>query len=122
MVLADGEGGYAILAGSEAYAGGLRDLDCALGSYGYFGRDYVFVPVAFAGGDVAGEREIGERGQRDVLGTADAGFEHAAAPDGDAVLLTKIVNAPPEGVAADAPELYVDDFAGPEGDGGSACS
>jgi len=38
----------------KAYAWGGRDLDCALGGDGDFGSDDVLVPVALAGGDVAG--------------------------------------------------------------------
>ena len=44
----------------------------------------------------------------------DAGFEHAAAPDGNAALLAKIVDAPRDRVAADAAKLNVDNFAGAE--------
>ena len=89
-----------------------------MGSYGYFGSDDVFVPVAGAGGDVAGEREIGLRGHGDVVSAADAGFEHAAAPNGNVVFLAEIVDAFGLEVAADAAEFDVDDFAGAESDGG----
>src|SRR5690349_3594476 len=60
---------------------------------GFDGRaDDVLLPVALAGGDVAGEDEIGERGQCDVVGASDAGFEHATAPDGDAGSLGDVVD------------------------------
>src|ERR1700760_2791679 len=81
-----------------------------------FGLDDVFDPVALAGGDVAGKREVGQRRKRDVVRAADAGFEHAAAPDRDAAFLAEIVNAANHGVPANAAELDVDDFAGAERD------
>ena len=117
-VLADGDAGDAVEARGEADAGTLRDVDGALGSDGYFRRDHVFVPITLAGGDVAGEREIGERGHGDVLRATDAGFEHAAAPDGDVVFLAEIVDAFGFMESADAAKLDVDDFAGAERDGG----
>src|SRR5205814_9262397 len=46
-------------------------------------------------------------------------FEHPAAPDGNAVALAQIVDAPCHGVAADAAKLDVDDFAGAQLDGGA---
>jgi hypothetical protein len=45
------------------------------------------------------------------VGAADAGFEHAAAPDGDAELLGDVVDGDGFGEAADAAYLDVDDFA-----------
>ena len=41
--------------------------------------------VAAAGGDVAGQREVRQRRQVDVVRAADAALEHAAVPDRDAV-------------------------------------
>ena len=118
VVLAGGDAGDAVEARGEADAGTLGDVDGALRGDGYFGGDDVFVPVTLAGGDVAGEREIGERGHGDVLGAADAGFEHAAAPDGDGVFPAEIVNAFGFVETADAAELDVDDLAGTERDSG----
>jgi hypothetical protein len=69
------------------------------------------------GGDIAGEGEVGERGEGDVVGAADAGFEHAAAPDGDVALLAEVVDFEGFGEAADAAEFDVDDAAGVEADG-----
>ena len=54
MEFAGGDGIDEVAAGLEAYAGGGWDFYGALGSYGDFGVDDVLVPVAFAGGDVAG--------------------------------------------------------------------
>ena len=56
-------------------------------------NDDVLLPVALAGGDVAGQDEVGKRGERDVVGAADAGLEHASAPDGDAGGLREVVDA-----------------------------
>ena len=57
--LADGEGGDAVETGSEADAGAGGDVDSALGRHSDFGIDDVFVPVALAGRDIAGERKVG---------------------------------------------------------------
>jgi len=54
MEFAGGDGVDEVAAGLEAYAGGGGDFDSALGSDGDFRSDDVLVPVAFAGGDVAG--------------------------------------------------------------------
>jgi len=76
------------------------------------------LPVAGAGGDVAGQREVGLGGHGDVVGAAYTGLQHAAAPDGDGIFGAEIVDAFGLQVAADAAEFDVDDFAGTEGDGG----
>src|SRR5271167_128625 len=85
----------------------------------HFGFDDVFGPVAAAGGDVAGKSEIGERGHGYVVGAADAGFEHAAAPDGNGLIFAEIVDAAGGGVSADAAEFHIDDFAGSDFDRGA---
>src|SRR5271155_3658952 len=85
----------------------------------HFRLDDVFGPVAAAGGNVAGKREVRQRGHRDVVRAADAGFEHASAPHGDGFLLAEIVNPARGGVAADAAELHIDNFAGADFDGGA---
>ena len=118
MEFAGGDGVDAIGAGSEANAWGGGDFDGALGRDGDFGVDDVFVPVAGAGGDVAGERKVGQGGHGDVVGATDAGFEHAAAPIGDGIFLAEILDAFGLQVTADAAELDVDDFAGAERGGG----
>ena len=56
-------------------------------------HDDVALPIALARRDVAGQHEIRQRGERDVVRAADARFEHAAAPDRDAVRLGDIVHA-----------------------------
>src|SRR5271163_1742227 len=85
----------------------------------HFRLDDVFGPVAAASGDIAGQREIRQRGHGDVVRAADAGFEHAAAPDGDGFLLAEIVDAAGGGVPANATEFHIDDFAGSDFDGGA---
>ena len=118
VVLADGDAGYAVEARGKTDAGRGGDFYCAFGGYGDFGSDYIFLPVTVAGGDVAGEGEIGKSGHGDILGAADAGFEHAAAPDRNAIALAKIVDAFGLEKTADATEFDIDDFASAEGDGG----
>src|SRR5580693_9867110 len=85
----------------------------------HFRLDDVFGPVAAAGGNVAGKGEIWQRGHGDVVRAADAGFQHASAPDGNGFLLAEIVDAAGSGVAADAAEFHVDDFAGADFNGGA---
>ena len=76
--------------------------------------------IAGAGGDVARHREVREGREGDVVGTADAAFQHAAAPDGNPVGLAEVVEADGRSVAADPPRLDVDDPAVLEGDRSSA--
>ena len=84
MEFANGQVVDAGRAGSKSDAKASGDLDGALRIDNNFGIDNVLFPVAGASGDVAGQRKIGLRGHGDVVGAADAGFEHASAPDGDA--------------------------------------
>src|SRR5450759_3984266 len=81
------------------------------------GPDDVPLPVAPAGGDVAGQHEVGQAGERDVVGAPDAGLQHAAAPDRDAGGLGDIVHALGLAETGDAAELDVDDVAGAQLDG-----
>ena len=103
----------------EAAAGRGGYGDGSVGADGDFGLDDVLRPVAVGGGDVAGEREVRQRGEGDVVGAADAGLEHAAAPDGDAELLGDVVDGDGFGEAADAAYLDVDDLAAAEFEGGA---
>src|SRR5260370_14941320 len=75
--------------------------------------------MAFAGGHIAGEGEIGKRRECDIVRPADAGFEHPAAPHRNPVLLAEIVDAPRYGVAANPAQLDVDDLARAQLDGGA---
>ncbi len=51
--------------------------------------------------------------------TADAGFQHPAAPHGDAVILAEIVNAVRHCVPSNPAQLDIDDLAGAEFDCGA---
>src|SRR5271170_1176085 len=97
--------------GGNVYGAARRDF--------YFRLDDVFGPIAAAGGNVAGQREIRQRGHGDVVRAADAGFQHASAPHGDGFLLAEIVNPVCGGVAANAAQFHIDDFAGAGFDGGA---
>src|ERR1700693_1441273 len=46
--------------------------DPSLGADLDFGFDDVFLPIAFRGGNIPGQTEIRQRGERDVVGAADA--------------------------------------------------
>ena len=52
------------------------------------------------------------------MSAANAGFKHAAAPDGDTAAVTEIVNASGLKVATNTAKFNVDDFARAESDGG----
>jgi hypothetical protein len=54
----------------------------------------------------------------DVVGTADAGLEHAAAPDGDPTLGRRVMDGDGLGEASYATDFDVDDAAGVHVDGG----
>ena len=103
----------------ESNSRALRHADRALRSDFNFRLDDVLLPVAGAGGNVSGKVKFGKRGERDVVRAADAGFEHASAPDGNAVLLAKIVDAAHAIVSADAAKLDIDNLAGAEFDCGA---
>src|ERR1035437_3318238 len=81
------------------------------------GLDDVALPVAPAGGDVAGKHEVRQAGEGPVVGTPDAGLQHAAAPDRNGGGLGDIVY--PFGLAESGhpAELDVDDAAGAQLDG-----
>src|SRR5437870_2472715 len=74
----------------------------------HFGSDDVALPISLAGRYIAGHNEIGQRRERDVMRAPNAGFEHAAAPDGDAGGLRDVMNALGFREAAHAAELDVD--------------
>src|SRR5258708_8852845 len=59
-----------------------------------FRLDDVFAPIAAAGGDIAGERKIRQRGEGKVVGEADARIEQPAAPHRHLGMLANAVNAP----------------------------
>src|SRR2546425_13002526 len=110
-VLFDGKAFDQVAADRIANAGLLRNNDCAARSDFDGGIDDIFVPVAAAGGDVAGKGEAGESGKGNIVGAADSGFEHSAAPDGDFLGGTIFLDGAPAGMSADAAEFDVDDAA-----------
>src|SRR5207253_1421785 len=117
-VAANGEGLDAIALYFEAAADRGWHDDLAFGADGDSGFDDVLRPVTAGSGDVTGKREVGQRGEGDVVGAADSGLEHAAAPDGDSPFGGGVVNAYRLAEAADAADLDVDDAAGFHIDGG----
>src|SRR5262245_10262131 len=95
-----------------AEAGLIADFDGAPRS-GFDGwLNDVLLPIAFARGDVAGEYEIGEGGERDVVRASDAGFEHAAAPNGNTRSLRDVVNTLGFGKSAHTAQFDVYDATG----------
>src|SRR5207245_73749 len=84
---------------------------------GHFGIDDVFGPIALAGGDITGKREVRQGGEGDVMRAADAGFEHAAAPHRNAVIAAEVVDAPRRGESAHTAQLHIDDAAGAQRNG-----
>ncbi len=78
--------------GDKANTRAHRERESCLAGDRYFGLNDIFDPVAAAGGDVPGQREIFQRGKRDVVRPADAGLEHAAAPDRNLPRLAEVVN------------------------------
>src|SRR2546425_2756974 len=118
--LFDGEAFDQVAADRITNAGTLRNNDCASRT-DFDGRiDDVFLPVAAAGGDVARKGEAGESGKGNIVGAADSGFEHSAAPDGDFLGGTIFLDGAPAGMSADAAEFDVDDAARAQFDRGGS--
>src|SRR5208282_4972712 len=80
----------------------------------------VLGPIARRSGDIAGQRKAFQAGEGDVVRAADAGLEHAAAPDGDAALECGVVHGDRLGESTYAPQLDVDDPARLHLDGGQS--
>src|SRR5260370_14114090 len=85
---------------------------------GHFGIDDVFGPVTLAGGDVAGQRKVSQGGESNIVRSADAGFEQAAAPHRNAVIAAEIMDAPRRSKSTHAAQLHINDAAGAQRDGG----
>jgi len=96
----------------------LRDSNRALGRNVYLGLDDVFGPITLAGGNVAGQHVAGKSRSGNVVSAADAGLEHAATPGRNVLVEAISLNLARAAVAADAAELYVDDAASAECNGG----
>src|SRR5580700_7512802 len=106
------------IAGSRLVA----DRNHSFRRYLNFRIDDVFLPVAFGGGDGSGQAEVLQRGKRDVVGAADAGFEHATAPDWDLLGVADVVDFHGFAETADPADFDVDDAAcaGLDGNGRGA--
>src|SRR5215471_10708049 len=98
--------------------GSLRDVDGA--TWGDFNLrlDDVLIPVAATGGNVTGQRKSGKGRHRDVVGAADAGFQHATAPYGDPQGAAQVVDATRFRVSADPAKFDVDNPACAQFDSG----
>src|SRR6266446_29533 len=94
-----------------------RDADRTLRRHLHFRLDDVFMPITAAGGYVAGQNKIWQRGNRDVVRAPDSGLQHTAAPHGNGIRLAKVVNLLRHRVTANASQLDVNNFAGPQRDG-----
>src|SRR6476660_988732 len=101
----------AIAARLEADARPGRHANRALRGDGHFRLDDVLIPIAFAGGNIAGQREIGKRRESDIVCSSDSRLQHSSAPHRHAVLLAQIVNTPCNGIPANSPELDVNNLA-----------
>src|SRR2546425_205344 len=118
--LFDGKAFDQVAADRITNAGLLRNNDCASRT-DFDGRiDDVFLPVAAAGGDVAGKSEAGESGKGNIVGAADSGFEHSATPDGGFFGGAIFLDGATAGMSADAAELDVDDAARAQFDRGGS--
>src|SRR6266478_1662763 len=95
------------------------DLNHALLGDRYLRFDNVLAPVAFAGGDISRQREIGKRRERDVMDAADTRLQHTSAPDRHAVLLAKVVNEARLREAPDTSQLDIDNAASSESNRGT---
>src|SRR5216684_2239216 len=78
----DSEFVNATLANLIAEAGRLRYANGSLRRDSHLGIDNIFFPIALAGGDIARPDKARLRGHGDVVSAANAGFDHAATPDG----------------------------------------
>src|SRR5215469_2015895 len=88
------------------------DGDDALRRHDYFGFDDVIFPIALRGRDVAWQLEIQKCRECHIVGAANSGFEHAAAPHGYGEALGDVVHCDGVGEAANAPYFDVDDATG----------
>src|SRR4030095_6029046 len=70
-----------------------RNSNRAVARDGDLGLDDVPSPVTLAGRNVARQREVWPRGERDVMRPADARLQHSAAPHGHAALLAQVMYA-----------------------------
>jgi hypothetical protein len=100
-----------------AEAGSLRHVNRALRRDLNFGLDDIFVPISLARGNISRKRETRERGHRDVVRPPNTSLQHSATPDRNGVLAADLLDPPRFAVAADPPELNINDPAGFQFDG-----
>src|SRR5208282_3545072 len=80
--------------------------------------NHVIVDKPARGGlDIGGVLAVGQRGQVNAVGLAQAEFRHGANPAGDALLVAKVVDGPGRTQPAHALDLEVDDPTGSPADG-----
>src|SRR5580704_2518788 len=77
----------------------------------YFRLDNVLVPIPTAGADVARQRKVRQRRERNVMRPPDTRLQHSSAPNRHAILLAQIVDTLRDRVTADASHLDVDNLA-----------
>src|SRR6185295_5295801 len=92
----------------EADARRVRNFDRAACADCHGRIDDVFFPVTRTRRDVAGQSESRERRHRNVMRTADSGFEHAAAPDRNLIITRYSFDPLCFLMPADATEFHVD--------------
>ena len=73
--------------------------------------------ISFRGGNISGQGESGQGGQRQIGGAPHARLQHPAAPNGHPVRLAQIVDGESLAQSAQPPGLDVDDAAGVHFDG-----
>src|ERR1051325_4304728 len=117
-LFANGQFFYQIETRFEADSWTAWNANRSLFGYRNFRLDYIFLPVALARGNVAGQRKIRKRRQRNIVSAANSGFQHTAAPYGDIVRLAEVVDAACRSEAAYTAEFDVDDATGAKPNGG----
>src|SRR2546425_991153 len=110
--LANGQFLDQILSHAVTRARFIADRDHTVCRDAYLGFNDVFLPVTLRRGNIPRQVEIRERGEGNVMGAANSGFQHTPAPHRDAVALGDVVNLNGLGKSADAADLDIDDSAG----------
>ncbi len=75
--------------------------------------------VTAAGGYIAGQGEVRQGGKSDVVGAADAGLQHPAAPHRNLTVATQIMDSQGRRETTQTAELNIDNTAGAQSDGGA---
>src|SRR6266699_709625 len=69
-----------------------RHLDRSITGDAYFRNDHVSREVTRTGRDITGKRESWKAGERNIVRTTDARFQHPAAPHRHAFRIAQIMN------------------------------